>query len=713
MSISDVNLTLHENVCSVSLASFNSKMYATYHTKHPTIDWTYVLHLAEITDGSSFTDKKTYNVSHWAGSAGMVGVNLYSKLLAYNNHLTMAYPDYYNNVVHHYEKKYDTSLALLESSQIGISSPGFWGSGKGAKTWAMFDQFDDRHVVYGTDNAYDGGACFYRRKEEDRIYIEPPWPDETDQYSHGCAIPHVSLYDDNFFRFAVTHTWEDQEIGEGYKDLWMVKVDRFGTLTYEEVNKSDGVDAAGLVVLKNGNAVVAGSAGSSTYVYEQNGSTWNRTIFSNAYHPFIFKDSIDRVYVVYLRKHQQTGSPYYWYTDLYVRVKDCGVWRDEIKIFDGETENYDPSEYETYFGYAPTSVGVLPLSTTLDRVCIALNNLSSQRYAYICCFKIFHPVLSGMLTISQKKFSELSGSFFVPGHSDLLNALLLRRYGHVLPDLSGNILLRRYAFTEPPLHGSLTLWRQWWKELPSSLWVGLMYNNLPQKLYIGKGQITTLEARVNVYPIGKRIVEKLLNRLTTPYDKSIDSMNATFLKMDGRQIAELEININNKIIQSYVDTAEDVNLDRIGALFGLERLPGEEDDEFRVRIKSAVPSLVGGGTLAEIKRATTIVTGSADPRVIENFPAHIAVLARKHPDEFSISTLHSMINTARAAGVKLDYVGTEFDETHTVTAGMIMETSDGLGGTLVVRKSNTKDLSSSAELLHYKNFSQILVVTTP
>jgi len=358
--------------------------------------------------------------------------------------------------------------------------------------------------------------------------------------------------------------------------------------------------------------------------------------------------------------------------------------------------------------YTITDKRVIETSNALYVVLIGGNRFNSILYVIELPRQY---TLAMKLTVSQKKFSELYNTLFITGHADLLQSLLLRRYDYVSPDLAGILSLERHGHAQ--LLSRFTLWRQWWKELPSSLWVGLMYNNLPQKLYIGKGQITTLEARVNVYPIGKRIVEKLLNRLTTPYDKSIDSMNATFLKMDGRQIAELEISIKNKIIQSYVDTAEDVNLDRIGALFGLERLPGEDDDEFRARIKSAVPSLVGGGTLAEIKRATTIVTGSADPRVIENFPAHIAVLARNHPDEFSISTLHSMTDTARAAGVKLDYVGTEFDETHTVTAGMIMETSDGLGGTLVVRKSNTKDLSGSAELLHYKNFSQTLVVTTP
>jgi len=240
-----------------------------------------------------------------------------------------------------------------------------------------------------------------------------------------------------------------------------------------------------------------------------------------------------------------------------------------------------------------------------------------------------------------------------------------------------------------------------------------MYNNLPQTLYIGKGSDLILQSRVRVYPIGKRIVEKLLNRLTTPYDKNIDSMNATFLKMDGRQIAELGIEIADKISASYVNTATDLNLERIGALFNIERYPGETDEELRSRIRSSVPSLVGGGIVSEIKRVTEIVTGSSDVDVIENFPAHIAVGVKNHPDEFSVSTLNSMIDSTRAAGIKLDYVGTEFNETHTVSASMIMETSDGLGGTLVIRESDTKDLSGSAELLHYRNFPQTLAVTIP
>jgi len=706
MSIVDVTVTKFENKWCPHLAVFNNKMYIVYNTIYPTGEtWYTQIHLAEF-DGVNLDDKKTFLSRN--GDIINQAKGTYSKMLGCGDYLGLGYITNYSWAV----KKFDKNLNVISTESID-SRPQFinWEYCLSA-VWSFWNQYDDRHSLYGlcdynhygTAFKYNEGRWYYRRKDGDRVEIVPAISEGdvgfVPELSGVYMCPEV-LYDNEYLWFVVTQFCTASQPERHFAATYMAKVDRFGTFTYDKVVEDLNFVSKGFVKVKDTLVVVGKGSDAgfhTTIVFEKQDGEWHQTVgISNAYNPIIAKDSVGRVYVFYSRNEQDPNPPNYWYTSMFVKIRECdGTWSDEIRVFDGVAERVGGSEYQNYYPYIPRSVAVLPVSPEEDRICIASDMY--EGYFFTVCARVYHPVLSQVLTISRKKFSNLYNELFIAGHSDLLHNLVFRKYGYVIPDLSGKLLLRRYGFTEPPLYGELILRRTWWKELPSSLWAGLMYTNFPQKFYIGSGDQLTLNSRVNVYPIGKRIVEKLLRRLTTPYDKRIDSMNATFLKMDGRQIAELEIAIKNKILQSYVDTAEGVNLDRLGALFNLERFPGETDSEFRGRIKSAVPSLVGGGTLAELRRVTEIVTGSTNPLIVESYPAKIAVYAKDHPNEFSISTLYSMIDGSRAAGVKLEHVGLAVEDEHTADTSIDIGINEDLSNQLVVRQSSSNNLTQQMDV---------------
>lgn len=76
----------------------------------------------------------------------------------------------------------------------------------------------------------------------------------------------------------------------------------------------------------------------------------------------------------------------------------------------------------------------------------------------------------------------------------------------------------------------------------------------------------------------------------------------------------------------WVDTASMEDLDKLGALMGLKRIPGEVDGRFRGRLKRAASEFRGGGTVASIEggvRALLGAEGANDVRIVENPPAEI------------------------------------------------------------------------------------------
>lgn len=68
----------------------------------------------------------------------------------------------------------------------------------------------------------------------------------------------------------------------------------------------------------------------------------------------------------------------------------------------------------------------------------------------------------------------------------------------------------------------------------------------------------------------------------------------------------------------YVDFATGIDLDKLAVLLNMVRFNTETDDQFRRRIKSKVPSFIGGGAISAIKQVVSTFLG-VEPIVIEHY----------------------------------------------------------------------------------------------
>jgi hypothetical protein len=104
--------------------------------------------------------------------------------------------------------------------------------------------------------------------------------------------------------------------------------------------------------------------------------------------------------------------------------------------------------------------------------------------------------------------------------------------------------------------------------------------------------------------------EKIASRFPHFYvswDKS--STVSSFVSSVGKTMDETEKEYVSIMRSHWVDTANGEDLDRLGALFSIERGKGEQDADYRGRLKTAILSYKGGGTLGSIRMMTRIVLG--------------------------------------------------------------------------------------------------------
>ncbi len=177
-------------------------------------------------------------------------------------------------------------------------------------------------------------------------------------------------------------------------------------------------------------------------------------------------------------------------------------------------------------------------------------------------------------------------------------------------------------------------------------------------------------------------IERLLSRLTTPYDSSAASNIAKLLTPDAEEFDKFHNMLDDVIESHWVLSADDISLDQIGALLETPRRTGENDEDYRNRLRSTVSSLIGGGTKAQL-RATIkeIIPGltDADITIEDEYltgthgvgdPSHFAhfrVLINAHGFPFDAGALFDELTKAKAAGVTMDTAGPVFRETQIVT----------------------------------------------
>ncbi len=120
-------------------------------------------------------------------------------------------------------------------------------------------------------------------------------------------------------------------------------------------------------------------------------------------------------------------------------------------------------------------------------------------------------------------------------------------------------------------------------------------------------------------------IDRIASRLPRFY-KSWDkgSLLRALLESVGRELDLSELRMTEVMKTRWVDTAEGEELDRLGRLLSMARLPDEEDGRFRQRLKRGVEDYRGGGTVATISDAVRRLVNARsdeDVEIVENPPA--------------------------------------------------------------------------------------------
>jgi hypothetical protein len=114
---------------------------------------------------------------------------------------------------------------------------------------------------------------------------------------------------------------------------------------------------------------------------------------------------------------------------------------------------------------------------------------------------------------------------------------------------------------------------------------------------------------------------RIIERLPSFYDTwDEESLFFQFIDSIAQQLHESRKDMYEIMRNHWVDTARAENLDRIGELYELKRLIGEDDALYRRRIKSAILGYKGGGTFDSIMSLTKSFLGaqSDEIQMIEN-----------------------------------------------------------------------------------------------
>lgn len=124
-------------------------------------------------------------------------------------------------------------------------------------------------------------------------------------------------------------------------------------------------------------------------------------------------------------------------------------------------------------------------------------------------------------------------------------------------------------------------------------------------------------------------LSKIADRLPSMY-KSWDenSVIYKFLQAFVKRFEESQKDVRRILRNHWIDTARGGDIDRLGALFNLQRPPGESDSDFKDKVKNAIQEYRGGGTVKAILatlKATLGATNSDAINLIENPPQKMSV----------------------------------------------------------------------------------------
>jgi len=112
------------------------------------------------------------------------------------------------------------------------------------------------------------------------------------------------------------------------------------------------------------------------------------------------------------------------------------------------------------------------------------------------------------------------------------------------------------------------------------------------------------------------IVDRLMSRIPEAYYKVSDGNLYKVEQVEASQLCLIRDMLEDVQEAHWVDYALGPALDHMGKLFGITRRVDESDSTLRLRIKTMIPTLTGGGTLESLARAIVPILGVSESDIV-------------------------------------------------------------------------------------------------
>lgn len=113
-------------------------------------------------------------------------------------------------------------------------------------------------------------------------------------------------------------------------------------------------------------------------------------------------------------------------------------------------------------------------------------------------------------------------------------------------------------------------------------------------------------------------INLILDNIPDLYNKEQESNIYKILNAISKELDVFVTNIEEVKNAKFVDYANGSDLDKIASILNIKRFSNEGDDTFRSRIKSKVPSFIGGGAISALKQVVNNYLG-VEPIIIEHY----------------------------------------------------------------------------------------------
>lgn len=131
--------------------------------------------------------------------------------------------------------------------------------------------------------------------------------------------------------------------------------------------------------------------------------------------------------------------------------------------------------------------------------------------------------------------------------------------------------------------------------------------------------------------------------------------NEDFITSFDEDYQAVSDNIDNLKSSIQLSTATGSDLDDIGELFKLNRIPGESDSSFRGKIKTFFSNEFRGGTISAIKnklvRALNLNIADITITEVSNLILSVEIAITEESEDAVINQISTTVNAAKPAGV--------------------------------------------------------------